>query len=220
MEIKFSLNVCIEGASLDEIDNGLVQAAGERLKARILARPSVLSPQVPPQVPIQPAPLPQGLSFKIDAAVDQKIEEIKKENVLVSTSTAVKPKKETRGRKPKQVEPAVRMTGSEIIRRNEAQGMGKTEIQPAPIVENPQTNVFDIPSAAPTPKAVSPDQQAVVAAQLKNDDAVKALTKVNEMHGIDAARTVLSQFGVGRVRDLKPEDLQNFVTACEKTVSA
>ncbi len=38
MEIKFELTLTVTGHSLQEIDDALVQAAGERLKARILAK--------------------------------------------------------------------------------------------------------------------------------------------------------------------------------------
>lgn len=38
MSVKFTLTVTIEGNSLDEVDNGLVEAAGARIQARILKR--------------------------------------------------------------------------------------------------------------------------------------------------------------------------------------
>lgn len=40
MNVKFSLTVTVEGTSLEDVDNGLVQAAGERLRARMLNPPA------------------------------------------------------------------------------------------------------------------------------------------------------------------------------------
>lgn len=37
---EFTLTVTIKGSNLHDVDNGLVEAAGERLKARILANPA------------------------------------------------------------------------------------------------------------------------------------------------------------------------------------
>lgn len=57
MKIEFELTVKIRGASLDEIDNGLIQAAGQRLMARMSNPPSQLM-QRPVATPPPPAPQP------------------------------------------------------------------------------------------------------------------------------------------------------------------
>ena len=81
MEIEFTLNLVVKGNSLDEVDDGLIKAAGQRLIARTqqkvgaaamtpIVPPNTLQPGTPigpqPMPPLPPGELPEGLSIKID----------------------------------------------------------------------------------------------------------------------------------------------------------
>lgn len=63
MKISFELNVKIAGESLQEVDDGLIQAAGARLKARIMAKAQEETPSMNKK-----DPPPGGLTFmKVDS---------------------------------------------------------------------------------------------------------------------------------------------------------
>ena len=77
-----------------------------------------------------------------------------------------------------------------------------------------------------TTKAAGPDTGGVPASELVEAPAVKdgrpideadvraAITAVNDKFGLVPARKVLTQFGVKRIPELKPEQYADFVKAC------
>ncbi len=53
MKVQFELTVKVIGSSLQEVDDGLVQAAGERLRARMTVGPLGAVPNIPSMVKIK-----------------------------------------------------------------------------------------------------------------------------------------------------------------------
>lgn len=68
MKYEFELILKISGSSLQEIDDGLIQAAGDRLKARILG--GLKMPTItPPSVTSAPSGCPSGDSAVVTSPV-------------------------------------------------------------------------------------------------------------------------------------------------------
>jgi hypothetical protein len=164
-KIKFNLTIHIEGDSLQEIDDGLMKAASQRLLARLESK------GISTENLQKPAPLP-NVASEVKAAINE-IKEKKPAKVKTEIKNTTVP----------QVAPPV---------------------QPAPVVQT------------------APPQQATVALKEEvkptKNDAIDALAKVNEVHGLDAARACVHSCGYKRVSEI-PEDIYGeFIAHCNKII--
>lgn len=176
--IKFKLTVELEGNSLSEIDDLMMDAAGARLVAR-LSKPIVNE---------------EKIKAKIEAAnlaVDKKIAE---ENVKAAISEVSQPEN---------------VTHIETEKKKAGRPKKVQEVETAPVVEtkSPVDHGFTTETAAPIP--IQPTLAPT------KDEAIKALSKVNEAHGIDTARTILTQFNVKRLAELEVGQYTAFIASCE-----
>lgn len=157
MSVKFSLNIIIEGDTLDQIDEGLIKAATQRLVSRIQTGPQKMGTVVD-----KPAELPVGLDLKISKEID--------ENIAEQNQMAAKPSE-----KP-----------SEIHEEKRKPGRPK--------------KVEDLPATTPPPT---------------RDDAVRALSLINEKFGIDKARECLTKFEIKRLAELDNDKIPSFIEHCQ-----
>lgn len=212
--VQFELNVKITGASLGEIDDGLMQAASERLKARILQKQSEI-PAFISKNPMQAHPTadelraaslkPLNQTVNIDPAVttEEKIE--KKKNAKAAkeknepTTTGEKTEHSTSGHSsPFAAESAA--TVSTATTRSEASASEKpTGISSTGSTGSSQSN---------TNGAVTPTL----------DDATAALAKVYEKFGMDRSRQILTDFKVKRAKELETAKFSEFIDVCNNIV--
>lgn len=185
---KFTLTLTVEGTRLQDIDDGLVEAAGERLKARMTNPPKmpVFVDNSGAQHVVSPYP-----TVARETAVDD----------IGNTSVVEGPKK--RGRKPGQKVGPYKKHESEI--ENDEQNPSPTESVGEDTAEETQNN---------TPQSAAPGKNVADKAY-SSDDAVSALKLVNSTHNVDKARACLEKFGVKRCGELTDENRGAFITYCE-----
>lgn len=216
VKIAFTLNLVIEGQTLDEVDDGLIQAAGQRLTARINQKIGAHA--------VPPGQLPQGLTIKNNeaiAAVEQKLSETSPKPINEITSENKKPV----GRPKKQKEEA---HADANIGQTHVEKSADTQFSPGPTEiaghhRSPESN--EAPGShdpfgtgatgsvqSQAHPASSPDKKPVEV--VSKQMAVQALTKVNESKGMDAAIKVLNSFGVDRLSKLEPAKYAEFIKTC------
>lgn len=97
-DIKFTLNLTIEGSSLGEIDEGIMKAATQRLTARLSTAqtpyPTAQTPYPTPKEPLTANEMPAGLSLKINESIEQA-------SVQSESASEIKEKKTPKKVKPK-----------------------------------------------------------------------------------------------------------------------
>lgn len=206
MEIQYELNLKITGHSLQEIDDGLVQAAGARLQARhggglipgMTIRPPQNNPpagSVGPQTQ-PPQTLPSNPPPKVVA-----------QDPAAAPTTAATTEKRKPGRPP-----AAKKT--EELTPQAAAPTTETQVSsPAPASVPQQAK-------APAPDTSSSAPGAGTSPIPSKEECIKALSEVNSKINIDKARECLALFGVPRVRDLKDDQHQPFIDACKAAIAA
>ena len=181
MSTIYTLTLHITGESLQDLDNQLTNCAGDRLKARILARAE--------GKPQQDAP-PPGLNI-VGAPEPEK-------NVLGEELPVEKPKKVTKVLQP---------TGSR------KQARERNKLEPLPEVPK-EIEVTPETAAKPVAEIVQEKQTA----PMTKDDAIAALSKVNEKFGIDRAKSCLEHFEIARLGQLDTHKYADFVNYCQALV--
>lgn len=197
MNVQFELNLKITGASLQEVDDGLIQAAGARLQARMVGGGVQALFQQPPP----PAQRPPQIQDPVSVAAAQ--------SAPVPAQTAAAPTTEKRkpGRQPGfKPKPKEELTSPTPITKTEPQAI------PTSIAQQAKTPPEGTSSGGSSPKTttIAPSKEACIA----------ALSDVNSKINIDKARECLSRFGVSRVRDLKEEQHQDFINFCNEQIAA
>lgn len=105
----------------------------------------------------------------------------------------------------------------------------KAEIEAANLAaagtQPPAATPSAAPAAAPAPAAVATTPAAVAAVVAdaastpKPEDAQKAMEALFNAKGITVAQDLLKRFGVARVRELKPEQLAEFIKDANATIA-
>jgi hypothetical protein len=187
---EFVLTLTFKGHSLGEIDDAIVNAGGERLRARMTNPPASLDP-----ITMRPAPptiqtvmhAPTGIAGTPAQAING-VEE---------------PKKETRGRKP----------GT----KNKAKEFSESMPEPEPVDEEEKSE-HDMAAikahfeSGPAVPDAPTESRGLNAAEL--DRAAQALKHLNSTKNIDAARAALDKFEVKRCALLTTDKLQAFIDHC------
>lgn len=189
MPFNYTLTLTITGDSLGAIDDQLVEAAGQRLQARMihpLAMPTFVAP-VAQTVAREPAPIPLAV-----------------------------PKVETRGRKPggknKPKEQPIHAPAADAApaESEDQDNSGDEAISEAAVPTPPVAQNTVKEHASPR----SDDNTFIDAPIGVHPDAVAALTAVNSKFNIDKAREVLAHFNVKTSRDLRKSQLAIFLKHC------
>jgi hypothetical protein len=202
-DVEFSLTVVVKGRSLQDIDNGLVQAAGQRLAARMVNPPSfngnsiVGGGAIAPTHPANAAPaaLETVLREEPRAAAGGEIT-----NGVAEPGAANEPHKGKRGVKPGSTRGPYKKPG-------EAEAPAA---DPAPVAETP-------PPAAPPAAPIAPTAPVGTGVAGKIPDlqaAVAALTVVNTKKNSDIAFACLTHFSVKRCSELTDANRQQFIDHC------
>lgn len=226
MSIRFSLTVSIDGDSLQQIDDGLVEAAGQRLMARIQEKAKHLSSGEPLHNKDAMSPtkcLPPHLSLKVNEAVDKKTSESKaqfKKNAAsdaggVSEDSSKSVSETSQGAEAALLEHApLEHAAVEPTTTKSRRG------RPA---KDSSDNTVVVAAAAMPPAVMAVVAQSAEAAEVfaaapaagTREDAVKALTAVNSAKGIDAAKALLTKFEVKRLSELDEKKIGEFIAAAE-----
>jgi len=189
MSIRFTLTVTIEGNSLDEIDNGLTEAAGARIQARLL----------------QKQDLTGGLKIKVDTSVATQ-RDVKEQ--MVGTATDVQPSLVETPMSlvlpSKEDQPAI--DANRVGRKHKT----KEKETAAAVAEKPEDTAH---SSAPQPSVLTPTEPKVSRAA-----ADQALSRLIEAKGIDAARALLTSFNAKRLPEIAEGTLPEFIRQCDNLV--
>lgn len=199
---KFTLTLTVEGTRLQDIDDGLVEAAGERLKARMTNPPSNLTFREAVRPGNDSASA--GAVHASTSTVVRDINPPATEKVFddVGNHTVVEgPKK--RGRKP----------GQKVGPYKKQEEEKNEEIHDEENDEN-----HDAPEKAQDdPKEIREPHVRVSAGKPATaEDAVAALKLVNSTHNVDRARAALEKFNVKRCGELTDDNRQKFIDYCQE----
>lgn len=196
MATKFVLNLTIEGTSLDEIDDFLMQAAGQRLKARM---------EKPPSGPLGEVIVPRAGSFPKSPTSST--------SFVVPTVEVEQPAKvETRGRKP----------GSKNKVKNETHPQEKVNApteDAADETENKDENDSGEDAGPDSAVAVPAEESAALTPVPMTDPqwkaTIAALTLVNSKKNIDVAKALLAKYKVKKCGELTSANFQQFIDECK-----
>jgi len=211
MNVQFELTVKITGTSLDEIDKGLAQAAGERIIAR-LEKPLQMPNFKSSGVQVQQVEVSKQMENAV--AVADKAAEVQnsiaqttiKEKELDSDDKAAESK---RGRTAK---------SSDKNGKGARNGEQKSEVEEKSDKKSVE-EISDVNRELGITPSLSPKVSEVVEETATYADALIALKVVNKHQNMVVAREVLSRFGVSRVADLgdktKPSKVfRDFINYC------
>lgn len=217
MQVQFELTVKVTGHNLQEIDDGLVQAAGERLKARILQTMGAAPTGMPAglNVKMPPPPTPIKLSPEAETAIDMAeknalptaspvVNTLNAKNPLAPPPPpmdAVTPKSTGAKRGPK---PKSEKGGSDEkshSEKSEAESQGSGQASQKEVGSSPASS-----EASGPPKVLR-----------TYEEAMKVLSAVNSKHNMDVARECLSRFGISKLSVLKdtPQKFGEFIEYAE-----
>lgn len=209
MEIEFSLTVTVTGKSLEDVDNGLVQAAGERLRARMVNPPVGPLGQVNIKAPTM-APVPPVVNTTVRqspvAPAVQAVTAVAAPLPVapVSDKMEAQPAKR-RGRPPR----------AKAEEQNHAYAQEEAEEESSEAGHTAQAAIVDHAPAAP--KEVSAPAK-VSGTNPSLDDVVQALTRVNRRFDIDKARGCLAHFNVKKCGELADSQRALFIQHCDGLV--
>lgn len=220
MSRKFQLTLTVEGSSLEEIDHELMQAAGERIRARM-----VNPPAGPLGVPSFATPAPtvaREEPLQANSNAGASVNEPPREAAVLgfpgtdgAADAGATGKK--RGVKPGTKRGSYKKDGE----KNEQEENEETE-ESVPASDGAGNQAVSEsapahPTGAPAVHAAPSAPVATIAGAKKPAtllEAVEALKLVNLTHNADKARECLSHFNVQRCGQLTDENRQSFIDYC------
>lgn len=230
MEIQFELYLTIKGSSLDDIDNGLVNAAGERLRARIKAR-SEMKADVPAfSIPDQSVTPPAGLKI-ITKTVEKPVESVENPEETVPVN------------EPESVDfPLQNGVDHVEVKRKNKLGAGRPKLprdKQGNIIRGGDDEAEDVQKSSKVSekksaaKKASEPPETVLEVEFETkekDQDIKgieetddeptykqlcdALMHVNSEHGMETAKAALAKFHVTRAKDLEGKQKKDFYKYC------
>lgn len=231
-QVEFTLTVTVKGNSLQSIDDGLVQAAGERLAAR-MTRPPTLNGQ--PIVGSAMAPGPVAREEPRPVAGDNDSSAGSDSGGAPAIESADQPGAggKKRGVKPGSTRGSYKKTAAEEAADAAAAGAVPSPTQG--VQGQAQSPGVAAPSAG-APQAAAPQVQAPIAASggqaapvapspqgasvPKLEDAVAALTLVNTKKNTDIAYKCLTDHGVKRCGELTDANRAAFIAHCHAVANS
>lgn len=201
---KFSLTLTVEGASLDDIDNGLVAAAGERLQARMREK-----------IKVNGEPIVGGDSQSRVVAAATALSKI--EEPFGSTPPGRRGPKPGAKRGPYAKKTPDKKEEETIDERESEQAVARA---PEPEISEPAASEETQDDSPPVEQHATEVAGAIGTAvpSATLNDAVEALKLVNAKLNVDQARAALGHFGVGRCSELTDTNRGQFVAYCRELV--
>lgn len=216
-DVTFNLTVTVTGRSLQDIDDGLVAAAGERLRARMTNPPrlngkDVLARPEPFNTVVREEPRP-GAAAGGDIGPGAAAHD--------GPADAGGAEAPPGGRKPRGVKPG--STRGPYKKTDAEQAAENTEATQG--AAGPQSTPPSAPAAAP-PQAAAPVAPQTTAAAPQTgapvptlDQCVAALTLVNKAKNTDIAYKCLTDMGVKRCGEIPDARRQEFIDNCSKAAA-
>lgn len=209
MELEFTLNVTVKGHSLDEIDEGLLKAAGQRLVARMAGKPGM---GIAPSVMVKRENLPPEAQEALAEAEEKKAAEAAAhaaEAAAVAAGAGVSAPSTPAPEPHHEEEPAKRGRGRKSNAEKAAEAAKAAAAATAAVgAPHPQAQPPAAPPAAPAPATAPPALVHTI------KDVEEAVGKVCNKHGVPKAFELLKRFEVTKVRFLPEGKYAEFIKAC------
>lgn len=217
MSREFTLTVVIKGQSLEEVDNELMNAAGERLMARLANRPQVMGQ---PLTAAPPAPTTEHVASAGGAGGSLV-------GAVAAPPSPPAPAAHDDGAGKRGVKPGTKRGSykkegkpDEQEKSPETEEAPQEAAQDVPASDGKGAQV--VPQSAPAHPAGAPasastaPKAAAQGAVATLEGAIEALKLVNLHHNADKARECLTEFGVQRCGQLTDDNRQAFIDHCKK----
>lgn len=210
MELEFTLTVTVRGKSLNEIDDGLVEAAGQRLQARISKK-----------LTMNGAEIGNHVATNVAAVVKQG-EELRQVHL---ESTESEEEGEVTN---KSAEDYIKEAPTHAAVQEDAPHQARSATTGKPRGRQPGMKKDPVTGKMINPKATghqalaksAPEPGTAPAKKPNKEGAIAALNKVFSKFGMAQAQDCLGKFGAPRVGALDEKDYGAFIQHCEATVSA
>lgn len=195
--IEFKLELTIKGSSLQEVDDGLVRAAGERLQARIQQRAegkNVTTPTLPFGVQIKQSEPEATEAIEAVEAAEQK---------------------RGRGRPPGAVGSYKKKGDDHGQKEKSSKEDQKSEAQETEVAKTTLSNTTSPGAKTKSPGESYPTYEQAVMALSNVCEKFSSTNTGDENQGVEKGRETLNKFNVKRVKDLKDDQRAEFIDYCK-----